>query len=414
MGVRVADFCWAGVGAMATRLLADMGAEVIKIEDATRLDITRTLPIYKGQPARPYGRPLAGADPNASGMFNNYNRNKLGVTIDMGTAAGRHLAERLVEQCDVVTENFAPGVMEKWGLTYERLRQLRSDVIYARMSGFGHTGPYRSYRSYGPIVQAVSGLSHISGLPGEVPSGWGLSYMDNQAAYYNSNAILTALYQRTSSAQSVEIDISAVEVGIGLIGPLMLDVVVNGRSTRADDFPTGNRLPYQEAAPHGVYPALGDDRWIAIAVFGQREWEALVDVMGRPEWASDPRVASQRSRHQNQDFLDEKVGSWTASRDRHELMHMLQRVGVTAAAVQTEEDLIDHDPELAARNLYFELDHPVIGPALFEGIPIHFSGMHPDHWRSAPLLGEDNEYVFKDILGLSDREYAEVTHRPKT
>jgi benzylsuccinate CoA-transferase BbsF subunit len=403
-GVRVTDFCWMGVGACATRLLADFGAEVIRIEDRQRLDMPRRLPIYKGE-SRTYGEEDANPDPNKGGLFNNYNRNKLGVTINMRSAKGRELADRLIASSSVVTENFAPGVMERWGLTYEHLKTLCPDVIYARMSGFGHSGPHADFRSYGPVVQAVCGISHISGLPGREPSGWGLSYMDNEAAFFNAAALLMAIYNRGVTGLGAEIDVSAVEAGIGLLGPILLDVSVNGRSTRGDDFPTGNRLEHPNAAPHGVYPCLGEDRWIAIAVFSDEEWRGLVSVMDAPAWTSEARFAAQAGRFANQDDLDVHVGAWTRGHDRHDLMHRLQAAGVAAGAVQTTEDTIDHDPQIASRGLFFELDHPVIGEALFEGTPIKFSRTVQENWRSAPLLGEDNAYVFKSLLGMADGEY---------
>jgi crotonobetainyl-CoA:carnitine CoA-transferase CaiB-like acyl-CoA transferase len=403
-GIRVADFCWMGVGAMATRLLADFGAEVIKIEDRSRLDLPRRLPIYKGEPARAYGDEDPNPDPEKGGLFNNYNRNKLGVTINMRTPEGRALAEQLISRCSVVTENFAPGVMERWGLTEERVRELCPDVIYARMSGYGHTGPHADFRSYGPVVQAVSGLSHISGLPGREPSGWGLSYMDNQAAYYNSAALLVAIYARNRTGVGTDVDVSAIEAGVELLGPLLLDVTVNHRTTRGEDFPVGNRLEYPNAAPHGVYPSLGNDRWVAIAVFGDDEWRALVKAMGSPAWADEPRFATQEDRFRHQDDLDEHVAGWTAPRDRHEVMHLLQAAGVHAAAVQDARDTSEADPQLAHRGLFFELDHPVIGPARFEGIPFEMAHTAPDHWRSAPLLGEDNEYVLREVLEFDDEE----------
>jgi len=407
-GVRIADFCWVGVGALATRLLADFGAEVIKIEDGKRLDLTRRMPIYNKQKASAAGLERPDLDANASGMFTNYNRNKLGVTIDMRTKKGQALAEQLIAKSNVVTENFAPGVMERWGLTYERIRELCPDVIYARMSGFGHSGPYEGFRSYGPVVQAVSGLSYISGLPGMPPSGWGLSYMDNQAAYYNSNALLTAIYHRMLTGEGCEIDVSAVEAGVTLVGPLMLDVSVNGYTTDSGDFPTGNRLPYENAAPHGVYPAQGEDLWIAIAVFNDEEWQALLTVMGNPGWASEKQFSSQQARYENQDALDEYMSAWTKDFDRHDLMHKLQKAGVRAAAVQCPEDLIDKDPQLRAREVHFKMDHPVVGEAIYEGAPITSSRQLKANWRSGPLLGEDNEYVFKDILGLSEDEIGEL------
>jgi crotonobetainyl-CoA:carnitine CoA-transferase CaiB-like acyl-CoA transferase len=394
-----------GVGACATRLLGDFGAEVIRIEDRNRLDMPRRLPIYKGE-VRTYGEEDANPDPNKGGLFNNYNRNKLGVTINMRSAKGRDLADRLIASSSVVTENFAPGVMERWGLTYERLRELSPQVIYARMSGFGHSGPHAEYRSYGPVVQAVSGLSHISGLPGEEPSGWGLSYMDNEAAFFNASALLTAIYHRILTGEGAEIDVSAVEAGINLIGPLILDVSVNGRSTRGPDFPAGNRLEHPSAAPHGVYPCEGEDRWIAIAVFDEAQWRGLLSEMGDPAWAAD--FSTPGARVDNQDALDAHIASWTKDKDRHDLMHRLQAAGVPAGAVQTAQDTNDHDPQIASRHLFFELDHPVIGEARFEGTPIQFTRTVQENWRSAPLLGEDNEHVFKGLLGLNSAEYDEL------
>jgi len=406
-GIRVTDFCWMGVGACATRLLADYGAQVIRIESRDRLDQPRTLPIYKGE-ARSYGQKDAKPDPNKGGLFNNYNRNKLGVTINIKSKRGRALAEQLISTSSVVTENFAPEVMEKWGFTYEHLKSLSPHVIYARMSGYGHSGPHFKYRSYGPTVQAVCGMSHISGLPGREPSGWGLSYMDNEAAFFNSAALLMAIYNRNITGQGAEIDVSAIEAGIGLLGPILLDVEVNQRSTRGDDYPLGNRLDYPNAAPHGVYPALGEDRWVAIAVFNDSEWRALVEEMGHPQWARDAKFATQDGRFAHQDELDAQIGAWTKDKDRHQLMHRLQARGVAAAAVQTAEDTNDHDPQIASRGLFFELDHPVIGEARFEGTPIKFSRTVQENWRSAPLLGEDNEYVFKELLGIKDDEYQDL------
>lgn len=405
-GIRVADFCWMGVGAMATRLLADFGAEVIKIEDRNRLDMPRRLPIYKDEPPRPYGEEDPNPDPNKGGLFNNYNRNKLGVTINMRTEKGRKLAEELIRRSSVLTENFAPGVMERWGFTEEYVRTLRPDIIYARMSGYGHDGPHHTYKSYGPVVQAVSGLTHISGLPGREPSGWGLSYMDNQAAYYNSFALLTAVFARAISGKGTDIDVSAVEAGVELLGPLLLDVAVNKRSTRTPDFPLGNRIEHPQAAPHGVYPCAGEDRWIAIAVFDDSEWQALVTAMGAPGWATDPKFATQQSRFEHQDELDRHLAEWTRDKDRHELMHRLQAAGVRAGAVQDARDLTESDPQIAHHGTFFELDHPVIGTAKFEGQPFRALHLQPDNWRSAPLLGEDNHYVFGQILGMADDEIA--------
>jgi crotonobetainyl-CoA:carnitine CoA-transferase CaiB-like acyl-CoA transferase len=397
-----------GVGALATRLLADFGAEVIKIENRHRLDMPRRLPIYKDGGKRSYGDEDANPDPNKGGLFNNYNRNKLAITLDMRQPRGKELAEALIRRSDMLTENFAPGVMEKWGLTEEHVRSLNPTIIYGRMSGFGHSGPQAEYRSYGPVVQAVCGLSHISGLPGREPSGWGLSYMDNQAAYYNSAGLLMALFARNRSGVGTDVDVSAVEVGIELIGPLLLDVAVNDRRTRGPDFPLGNRLDHPAAAPHGVYPARGEDRWVAVAVFGDDEWRRLVRALGEPAWAADERFATTEGRVAHQDELDAHLSAWTRERDRHETMHLLQAAGVRAGAVQDAQDVNESDPQMAHRSVFFEMDHPVIGPARFEGVPFASPTLGADHWRSGPLLGEDNEYVACEVLGLSAREFGEL------
>jgi crotonobetainyl-CoA:carnitine CoA-transferase CaiB-like acyl-CoA transferase len=407
-GLRITDFCWMGVGAIATRLLADFGAEVIRIEDRNRLDMPRRLPLYKGGEVRSYGEEDLQPDPNKGGMFNNYNRNKLGITLNMRSARGRELADQLISISDGLTENFAPGVMERWGLTEERVRSMKPDIVYARMSGFGHSGPFAEYRSYGPVVQAVCGLSHISGLPGREPSGWGLSYMDNQAAYYNSAALLAAFLGRRRTGRGSDVDVSAVEAGVELIGPTLMDVVVNQRSTRRPDFPLGNRLDHPVAAPHGVYPCVGEDRWVAIAVFSDDEWKGLVEAMGSPAWSHDARFASLEQREQHQDDLDAHIAAWTRPRDRYEVMHLLQSHGVRAGAVQDARDVNETDPQMAHRQIFFELDHPVIGEARFEGVPFTSTSFAADHWRSAPLLGEDNHHVMTELLGLSTEEVAEL------
>lgn len=409
-GIRVADFCWMGVGSMATRFLADFGAEVVKIENRQRIDTPRRLPIYKGE-VRAFGEEVTNPDPDKGGLHNNYSRNKLGITVNMKTPEGRDIVDRLIAASSVVTENFAPGVMERWGLTYDRLNALSPDVIFARMSGFGHSGPYHDFRSYGPVVQAASGLSFVSGLPGREPSGWGFSYMDNQAAYYNSAALLMAIYQRNRTGRGTEIDVSAVEAGVHLMGPIMLEVAANGRRTREEAFPTGNRIEHPAAAPHAVYPTATTDRWLAIAVLDEGEWHALLEVAGLPGLGSDERFATMAARRANMAALDREIAAWTRTQDPLEAMVALQAAGVRAAAVQDPRDLNEHDPQLAARGIFFEMDHPVIGVALFEGEPMLFSRTAADNWRSAPLLGEDNLHVYRGILGMTDDEIADYAER---
>jgi crotonobetainyl-CoA:carnitine CoA-transferase CaiB-like acyl-CoA transferase len=223
--------------------------------------------------------------------------------------------------------------------------------------------------------------------------------MDNQAAYYNANAILMALLRRNMSGEGTEIDVAAVEVAVTMLGPVLLDVVVNGRTTRTGAFPTGNRLEWPRAAPHGVYPTNEDDRWVAIAVFEQHQWLGLRRALGDPEWAADERLSTQEGRFAAQDDLDRRISAWTRDRDGQQVAAHLQSFGVPAGAVQNARDLRELDPQVAARDLFFELDHPVIGRADFEGTPVRFSTIRQDNWRSAPLVGEDTEYVLREILG---------------
>jgi len=409
-GIRVADFCWMGVGSMATRFLGDFGAEVIKIENRLRIDTPRRLPIYKGE-VRAFGEEVSNPDPNKGGLHNNYSRNKLGITVNMKTPEGREIVERLIAASSVVTENFAPGVMERWGLTYERLQELSPEVIYARMSGFGHSGPYNDYRSYGPVVQAASGLSYISGLPGREPSGWGFSYMDNQAAYYNSAAMLMAIYQRNRTGKGTEIDVSAVEAGGHPRGPVLPGGAGHRPPPPARPPPHRHPIAHPPAPPPRGYPAAGGGRWGALAGFHRARRHgpaARAPAGGAPP---EPRFATAEARRANADALDALLSGWTRTQDAQTVMVALQAAGVNAAAVQNPQDLNEVDPQLAARGIFFDMDHPVIGEARFEGEPMLFSRTSPDNWRSAPLLGEDNDYVYGELLGYSSEQIADFTER---
>lgn len=403
-GIRIADFGWMGVGSCATRLLADYGADVIKIEDRSRLDNIRRLPFYRGSD-RTYGDAVPGADPDLGGLHNNYSRNKLGVTINMRTEEGRELAWRLMSECSIVSENFAPGVMERWGITYEALRERVPDVIFARMSGFGQDGPQRDYRAYGPVVQATCGLSYAGGLAGLPPSGYGFSYMDNMAASFASSALLLAILRRRRTGLGTQIDISAQEVGVNLVGPVLLEAAANHPTYPLPGFPPGNRLLHGEASPHGVYQCAGDDRWIAITAFNDEQWVQLCDVLGLDADVLDESFATVSGRQQAQDDVDKAVSAATSQWDPFELEARLQAVGIPAGAVQNPREIIERDAQLKHRTgTFFELDHPKVGPALFEGSPALFGSTRPDNWRSAPMLGEDNDYVFGEILGMSRDE----------
>jgi crotonobetainyl-CoA:carnitine CoA-transferase CaiB-like acyl-CoA transferase len=403
-GIRLLDLGWYGVDPEATRILSWFGAEVIRVEHESKLDYIRLNPPFAEHgKSIDYASVTDALEANAynnSGLYNNFNPGKLCVRLNASQPEGRALLEELITISDVVTENFSYSVMEKWGLDYDALKRIRPDIIYVSMAGMGHTGPYRHVKTVGPVVQALSGVTFMGGLPGREPSGWGFSYMDHQGAYHNALAVQLAVYHRNRTGQGQYIDASTTEIGAGLTGPKTLDYTVNERRSRRPGYPMGNRLEYQAAAPHGVYRCCGDDRWIAIAVFNDDEWESLVGAMGRPDWAMEPRFATLRQRVQHQDDLDALMNGWTQDHDDVELMHRLQEAGVRAGAVLKGKD-VEEDPQMRHRELFPVLDHTLIGSWPFEGIPAKLSET-PGGWEwGAPMLGEDNDYMYRQVLGIA-------------
>jgi crotonobetainyl-CoA:carnitine CoA-transferase CaiB-like acyl-CoA transferase len=414
-GIRVIDLTWILVGAGATRLLASMGAEVIRIEptDPRRLDLARYVPPFihdtPGRPDDPYGMEFSLQERiDRAGYYFNNNTGKRGVRLNMNSPQGKELFARLVAIGDVVTENFSAHMMERWGFGYDRLRAIKPDIIYVQMSGMGHTGPDQDYVSYGPTAQAISGLSQQSGLPEPYPpAGWGYSYLDHSGAYYGAMAVLCALHYRNRTGQGQYVDMAQASVGLVLTGTAILDAVVNHRQTVR----TGNRSPHRPAAPHGVYPCQGEDRWCAIAVFSEQEWRALCAAMQHPAWTGKPEYATLESRVQHQEALEADLATWTSQYTAEEVMQRLQQHGVRAGVVQTAEDKVRHDPQLQARGYYVPVAHSRFGRLPVEGVPMRFSetGMHPGGptQRGAPRWGEDNDYVYGQLLGLSEAERAD-------
>ena len=339
--------------------------------------------------------------PNRRGMHNNFNRNKLSITANLGNPAGRELVERLVAVSDLVVENFSPGAFERMGFPYERLRELRPDIVYLSISGYGHAGRDSSYVTWGPTAQAVSGATAVSGLPAQPPAGWGFSYLDHTAGYYGAIAALMALYHRSQTGEGQHVDLSQVETGMLLAGVNMLDFQVNGRPSER----IGNRSRWPAVAPHGIYPCAGDDRWIAIAVEDDASWKALCAELGLPALAADTRFVTNEARLANEDVLDAAIASCTPEREAHELMEALQARGVPAGVVQTMEDRMERDPQLAERGFYPTAPHPELGDHRFEGFPARFSGARWRIDRGAPLLSEHTRHVATDILGYSEAEY---------
>jgi len=339
------------------------------------------------------------------GGFNNHNTEKLGVTINLRTERGKALLASLVERSDVVAENFAAGVMERLGFGWERLRAIRKDVIYVSHCGFGHTGPYKPYKTWGPIVQAVSGLTFTSGLPDREPAGWGYSYMDHTGAYYMAMAILMALVHRNRSGEGQWVDLSCTEAGATLHGPAVLDHSANGRPMRRAGSPDSNRSCWPAMAPHGVYPSLGDDRWIAIACRDDRDWRACAAVIGEP-WTQEARYVTLAGRTEHHQELDVRLSAWTRTRGPHDAARRLIEAGVPASAVQSPAERIDQDPNVAAWKLFPTARHREMGAVRVDGLGVHLSKTDWSIKRGAPCLGEHNDQVFGGLLGLSADEIA--------
>jgi crotonobetainyl-CoA:carnitine CoA-transferase CaiB-like acyl-CoA transferase len=407
-GVRILDFTWFLASAGGTRFLSAFGAESIKVELKSHPDtrMAAMAPVG-GRAARERATaPLpAVSDPDMGGQFNNKNPGKRGISLNVRHPKGLDIAKRLVAMSDIVAEGFSPGVLDSWGLGYDTLRAIKPDIIYVQQSGMGAQGTYGRFRTVGPIANSFSGLSEMSGLPEPaMPAGWGYSYLDWMGAYSFALAMLSALFHRARTGEGQWIDASQTEVGLFINGTTILDWSANGRVWSR----YGNRSPYKPAAPHGVYPCRGEDRWLAIACFTEDEWRALTSVAGHPEWGDDARFSTLAARLAHQDALDVVVSGWTQSLEASKAMLSLQQAGVPAGVCQTAEDRCDHDPQLAALEWLTEVTGTKIGRWPVAEVPVKLSespayiGGRLD--RGAPCYGEDNHYVYGVLLGMSAQE----------
>jgi len=391
-GVKVADFTWVGVGPMTIKRLADHGAEVIHVESSTKPELLRTTPPFKNR--------VSGL--NRSAFNACFNNNKYGLALDMNHPRAKEVLERLIKWADVVAESFSPGAMKKWGLAYEDLIKTKPDLIMYSTCQQGQTGPRAKIAAYGTQLVSLSGFTHLTGWPDRDPTGPYGPYTDTIVPSIGAAAIAAALIKRSRTGKGEHIDISQLEVGLNFISPPLLDYVVNLRVWSRQ----GNRCPY--GVPHGVYRCRGEDRWCAITIFSDDEWEKLCEVMGRPGLATDPRFDTSLQRKKNEDELDRIVSEWTAELTAEEVMHLLQGVGVAAGVAQTGRDLLENDAQLAHRQFFWELNHAEIGKHSYEAPPFKLSKTPAELNKPGPCLGEDTEYVCTKMLGIPDQLFMEL------
>ena len=397
-GIRVCDFTGQLAGAGATRWLAAFGAEVIRIEDPVkqgRWDILRGM--------APFKEDRRGI--NLGGAFNNHNVGKLGITLNLRTEEAKEILRELIQVSDVVTENFAAGVLDRWGFGYEALKEIKPDIIYVSNCGFGHEGPYSRYKTWGPIVQAISGLTFTSGLKGQPPAGWGYSYMDHTGAYYMAMAIMLALIHKQNTGQGQWVDLACTESALCLNGPALLDWTVNQVPVRVDAGVHTNRSQYVPMAPHGIYPCSGEDNWIAISCRHDEDWIKLSELISE-QWCSG--YEGWQTRWQNQDQLDESVSVWSAAYEKFELESQIRSLGVPVAAVLKPAERIDQVPMTGKFGLWPEVEHTEMGNVRVDGFPVHFSETDWQLDHGAPCLGEHNNRVLIELLGKSEDEVSRL------
>lgn len=416
-GVRVIDLTWLLAGPGGTRILASLGAQVIRVEcrEPRAVDFLRYTPPFPRRDSSPPPQDagiLAGSPANGfnrSGLFNNINPGKFAITLNLSNPKGRDLLRRLVAQAHVLCENFSPERMDQWGVGYAELRKVNPALIYVQTTGMGKAGVYRDYAGYGPTAQALSGLTEMSGMAEpRGPAGWGYSYLDHSPGYYSSTMVIAAIIRQRKTGQGCYIDLSQTECGIMLSSTAALSYQLSGRPTARH----GNRMPFAPWAPHGAYPcrALTEDgdEWIAIAVRDDAQWAALVAEMGSPAWATDARYTNAAGRKANEDELDGKLAAWTATQERYDLMARLQARGIPAGVVQKSIDRFTRDEQLKARGFFVKLPHSEIGEWPVDGFPARMSaspafvGGLPN--RAAPMLGEDNERIYREVLGIEAAE----------
>ncbi len=394
---RVLDLSRIWAGPYCTKLMADLGAEIVKMESLSVYDSHRG-PVSPARGIASYPDSEPGEEPwNRNGWFNCLHMSKYGITLELTSDEGRRAFEHLVSISDVLIENFRQGSLERLGYDYEALRKHRPDLIYVSMPAFGNTGPWKGYLGYGIGQEQLSGMAHLTGYPDDGPMKSGINHGDPITGSHAAGVLLAALRRRRRTGKGMYIDVSQQESAVAFMGPELLAYQMTGEEPER----IGNRSRWY--APCNSYPCAGEDRWITIAATNDAEWASLLGVMDREGLADDVRFATAEARMANQDELDAIIAGWTRDQDAFALTQRLQAAGVPAGPVLRGPDLLE-DKHYADRGTFVTVDHPQVGPKQYPGIPWKMSRTPGEVRWPSPTLGQHNREIFGALLGLSGDE----------
>jgi len=387
-GISIVDFGWALAGPLSVKYLADYGATVVCIESFQRPDLLRiSAPFKEGK-----------SNVDRAGFFSYFAANKYSISLDLNKNSAKEIAKKLVAWADIVADSHRPGVLEKWGMDYGELGKIKPEIIMIRSSNQGLTGPAALQPGLGNHINGLGGIVNLVGLPDEEPISPMVAYTDYCVPHFAASVLVGALDYRRKTGKGQLIDLSQFEAGLHLIAPLLLDYSANGVEAKAN----GNACEY--AAPHGVFRCKGEDRWCAIAVFEEKEWQAMCKVMGNPEWTGESDFSTLPERKKNEARLNRLIEQWTSQYEPEHIMTVLQKEGVAAGVVQNAEDICS-DPQLEERKFFWNGKHKELGLFSYLGQPSRLSETPAKLYRNAPSLGEHSEYICLEMLGMSKDEY---------
>ncbi len=390
-GLKIVDFTWSMAGPLAVKFLADYGATVIHVESATHPEFFRV--------SGPYKDKVPGID--RSGYFAFFAANKYSLALNMNHPKACKVTRRLIEWGDVIAENFTPGTMARWGLDYDQVRKIKPDIIFFSISQMGQTGPMSKVSGTGTNLVGMAGFTAITGWPDREPVQPFGGYPDFISGALGTCSLLAALINKKQTGKGQMIDVSQLEAAAQFLSPLLLNYTINGE----EGIRKGNRCDY--GAPNGVYPCKGDDEWCAISVMTEEDWSNFRSALLNPLWTRNPKFSVLSRRKEHEDELDKFVSEWTINFSAEEVMAILQRHGIAAGVVQTPRDLV-RDPQLMARNAFWELPHPELGNYLHLGELFRLPRTPATGEKPAPCLGEHTEYVCRELLNMREEEFVEL------